>query len=130
MSDQRYRTPEELRRMLINGLNAIGKLTPEIEKMIAECEIPERSQRPKPETTGMSERVLIQVRAIEIAWFKTNPGEQVLYRPMMPGEFPPDVTAEWVRVTKVDRDANHRARQPVIRVAGHGGIDWRDWKKE
>ena len=72
----------------------------------------------KPEESGMRERILLAVRGQEIAWFRAHPTERVYFRRAVPGEFPADVTAEWVRVIKVDDEADQRVREPCVKRDG------------
>ena len=123
----KFRTPEQLRAMINAALAKVGKLTPEIEEKLSTMAILPREQRPKPEAVGMSEKAMLQVRAEEVAWFLTHPSEHHYYRRIVPGEFPPDITAEWCRVDKVDPGAVGRVRTPVVRVVGARGLEWRDW---
>lgn len=62
-------------------------------------------------------------------WFAANPGERVYYRRIIPGEFPPDETAEWVCVTMVNADTDTFMYEPVIRKVGPAGVEWRhNWR--
>jgi hypothetical protein len=66
-----------------------------------------------PATSGVSEIVLLAVRNDEIAWFAQNPAETEYIRRVVPGEFPSEVDATWVKVIKAD---NARLRIPLKRV--------------
>lgn len=72
----------------------------------------------KPETRGMNEQAMIGVRGQEIAWFAAHPNEMHYFRRAVPGEMPPEITADWVKVTKLDPDADRRQREPHIQKDG------------
>jgi hypothetical protein len=79
----------------------------------------------KPEDDGMSEPVMMAVRGAELAWFKAHPDERYYFRRLVKGEAPPDITADWVKVTKRDPEANERKREFYVRQGGEFVI-WQD----
>lgn len=108
-----------MRAQLSRDLRAAGKA-----EFVAELDDAHISYPGKPEASGMSEATLLGVRGYEMAWFAENPAERSFIRRAVPGEFPPDVTAEWVRVIRLDARADRRAREPVVKV----GDQWELWR--
>jgi hypothetical protein len=75
---------------------------------------------------GVDEEVALRVRQIEIDWFAKHPDKSEMVRRLFPGEFPPDVTAHYVRVKKLDIAGRRRMREPVERDARHDR--WVTWQ--
>lgn len=70
--------------------------------------LPGREERTPDQAT---EAAMLSARGEEIAWFKANPDEVQYIRRVIPGEYPGDAVARFVRVTKDDPAANQRTRE-------------------
>lgn len=73
---------------------------------------------------GMNEQTLLAVRGDELAWFAANPGETEYFRRIVPGEWPADVKAEWVKVMTTNQPGV-RLRTPMTRQADGSFVEWK-----